>query len=157
MTVTVKREQEFYFEQSEATASFLRIMGLIISAFFSFGAIFGAVITMYASVANRTVEIGTLRALGFSRLRVLGVFLMESVWLGLLGGLVGLMAASFMSFVQVSTTNWNTFSELAFDFALSPGIVAGILIFALTMGILGGFLPAVRAARAKIVDSLREA
>jgi ABC-type antimicrobial peptide transport system permease subunit len=67
------------------------------------------------------------------------------------------MAASFMSFVQVSTTNWNTFSELAFDFALSPGIVAGILIFALTMGILGGFLPAVRAARAKIVDSLREA
>jgi len=157
MTVTVKREQEFYFEQSEATATFLRIMGLIISAFFSLGAIFGAVITMYASVANRIVEIGTLRALGFSRLRVLGVFLLESVWLGLLGGIVGLAASSLMSLVQISTTNWNTFSELAFSFALSPRIILGILIFAVSMGILGGFIPAVSASRRKIVDSLREA
>lgn len=157
MTVTVKREQEFYFEQSEATATFLKIMGLIICAFFSLGAIFGAVITMYASVANRSVEIGTLRALGFSRLRVLGVFLLESIWLGLLGGLVGLVASSLMSLVQISTTNWNTFSELAFSFQLSPGIVLGILIFAVSMGILGGFVPAVSASRSKIVDSLRGA
>ncbi len=157
MTVTVKREQEFYFEQSEATATFLRIMGMIISAFFSLGAIFGAVITMYASVANRIVEIGTLRALGFSRMRVLGVFLMESIWLGILGGIVGLAASSLMSLVQISTTNWNTFSELAFNFELSPQIVLGIMIFAVSMGILGGFIPAVSASRRKIVDSLRNA
>lgn len=157
MTVSVKREQDFYFEQSQATATFLRIMGMIISAFFSLGAIFGAVITMYASVANRTVEIGTLRALGFSRLRVLGVFLMESIWLGVLGGVVGLVASSFMSLVQVSTTNWDTFTELAFSFRLSPQIVLGIMIFAVAMGILGGFVPALSASRRKIVDSLREA
>ena len=157
MTVTVKREQQFYFEQSEATTTFIRVIGLVVSVIFGAGAVIGAMITMYASVANRAVEIGTLRALGFSRLRVLGVFLTESVWLSLIGGGIGLLAASAMSFVQVSTTNWNTFSEIAFDFALSPGIIAGIIVFSLLMGILGGFLPAVRASRAKIVESLRQA
>ncbi|HEX9751752.1 MAG TPA: ABC transporter permease [candidate division Zixibacteria bacterium] len=155
MSVTVQREVDFYRRQSVATSSFIKIMGLVISIVFSIGAMIGAMITMYAAVANRTVEIGTLRALGFSRARVLSVFLTEAMWLSLIGGGVGLVAASFMSFVTISTTNWDTFSELAFGFALSPTIIISSLIFAVVMGIAGGFLPAVRAARAKVVDSLR--
>jgi ABC-type antimicrobial peptide transport system permease subunit len=156
MTVSVKRERQFYQQQSQATATFIRVIGLVISIIFAVGATIGAMITMYAAVANRTVEIGTLRALGFSRLRVLGVFMTESIWLALLGGAVGLIAASFMSFVQVSTTNWDTFAELAFGFTLSPGIIIGTLIFSVLMGLIGGFLPAVRASRFRIVNSLRE-
>ncbi|MBD3297961.1 MAG: FtsX-like permease family protein, partial [candidate division Zixibacteria bacterium] len=157
MTVDVKGERQYYADQSRATATFIRVIGLVISIIFSIGAVIGAMITMYAAVANRTIEIGTLRALGFSRARILSVFLVESIWLALLGGLLGLVAASFMSFVQVSTTNWDTFSELAFSFALSPGIIIGTLIFSVLMGIFGGFLPAVRASNLRIIEALREA
>lgn len=155
MTVDVKREKIYYADQSRTTATFIRVLGIFVSVFFSFGAMIGAMITMYAAVANRSVEIGTLRAIGFSRRRVLVVFLAESIWLSLLGGAVGVLAASFMTVVTVSTTNWDTFSELAFGFALSPGIVIGSFLFAIVMGLLGGFLPSVRAARANIVTSLR--
>jgi ABC-type antimicrobial peptide transport system permease subunit len=156
LTLTVKREKELYAEQSAMTSAFLGMMGGIISLVFSLGAIIGAAITMYGSVANRTVEIGTLRALGFSRLTVLGVFLAESIWIAIFGGIVGLGAASLLSFMTVSTTNWGTFSELSFSFALSPMIVLGAFVFSLVMGIVGGFFPAVRAARLKIVNALRE-
>jgi len=157
MTVDVKREQQFYTEQSQATATFIRVIGLLVSIIFAVGAMIGAMITMYASVSGRTVEIGTVRAIGFSRTRVLGVFLIEAVWLSLLGWLVGIVAASSMSLVSVSTTNWDTFAELAFSFTLSSRILTGSLIFSIVMGLAGGFLPAVRASRAKIVESLREA
>jgi ABC-type antimicrobial peptide transport system permease subunit len=155
MTVTVKNEQEFYAEQSRATATFIRVIGLVVSIVFSIGAMIGAMITMYAAVSNRTIEIGTLRAIGFSRGRVLIVFLSESIWLSLVGGAIGVAAASLMSFVQVSTTNWDTFSELAFGFRLSPAIILGTFIFAIVMGLAGGFLPAVSASRARIIESLR--
>jgi ABC-type antimicrobial peptide transport system permease subunit len=157
MTVDVKGEKEYYAAQSEMMASFITIMGIVISVVFSAGAMIGAMITMYSAVANRTAEIGTLRAIGFARFRILVVFMLESLWIALLGAVLGLSAASLMSFVTVSTTNWGSFSELAFSFALSPGIVIGSLIFAIAMGLIGGFLPAVRASRAKIVDSLRAA
>ncbi|HWO58154.1 MAG TPA: ABC transporter permease [bacterium] len=157
MTVDVHQEKEYYAKQSQATTTFITVVGQVVSFIFGLGAIVGAMITMYAAVANRTIEIGTLRALGFSRGRILFVFLLESIWIALLGGAVGLVAASFMSLVQVSTTNWDTFSELAFSFALSPQIVVSSLIFALVMGLVGGFLPAVRASRAKIIESLRAA
>lgn len=157
MTVDVHGEKDYYAKQSQATSTFIRVVGQVISIIFGMGAIVGAMITMYAAVANRTVEIGTLRAIGFSRSRILFVFLLESLWISLLGGAVGLFAASFMSFVQVSTTNWDTFSELAFNFALSPGIIIGSFIFAIMMGMIGGFLPAVRASRANIIESLRSA
>ena len=114
-------------------------------------------ITMYASVASRTGEIGTLRALGFPRRAVLLAFLVESLLLGLAGGVVGLAGASLMQAVSISTMNFQTFAELAFSFALTPGIVASSLAFALAMGFVGGFLPAARAARMKIVDALRAA
>ena len=124
---------------------------------FSIGAIIGAMITMYASVASRTGEIGTLRALGFSRGVILAAFLTEALLLGLVGGAVGLAAASFMQAISISTTNFQTFAEIAFSFTLTPSIVVASLAFALAMGFVGGFLPAVRAARMKIVDALRAA
>jgi putative ABC transport system permease protein len=108
-------------------------------------------------VASRTGEIGTLRALGFSRGAILVAFLTEALLLGFLGGVVGLAAASFMQALSISTTNFQTFAEIAFSFRLTPRIVASSLLFALAMGFVGGFLPAARAARMKIVDALRAA
>ena len=157
LTVDVDREREYYARQSRAGATFIRVIGLAVTILFSLGAVLGAMITMYAAVSSRTVEIGTLRALGFPRRSVLRVFLIESLALGLLGGALGLAAASFLSLISVSTTNWDTFSELAFRFSLSPSIVIGSFVFGAAMGVLGGFLPAWRAARMGIVNSLKKA
>lgn len=157
LTLEAKRERAFYAEQSATLSRFISYLGTGISAIFSIGAIIGAMITMYASVASRTAEIGTLRALGFSRGAILSAFLCESLLLGLIGGSIGLLAASFMQALTISTVNFQTFAELAFSFTLTPGIVAYSLAFALAMGFVGGFLPAARAARMKIVDALRAA
>ena len=157
LQLEVKSEQQFYADQSEALGKFISYLGTTISIIFSIGAIIGAMITMYASVASRTAEIGTLRALGFSRASILTAFLLEALLLGLVGGAAGILAASFMQFVPISTTNFQTFSEIAFSFTLTPGIVLSSLAFALFMGFVGGFLPAARAARLSIVDALRAA
>ncbi len=151
----VKREREYYREQSKLMSDFIKILGLVVTVIFSIGAMIGAMITMYAAVANRTVEIGTLRALGFRRRSVLGAFLVESLLLAILGGLVGIGLASLMSFVKISTVNFGTFTELAFGFALSPRIAVNSLLFSLMMGMIGGFLPAVRASRLNILSALR--
>jgi len=157
LTLEAKRERRFYAEQSEALSRFISYLGTGISVIFSIGAVIGAAITMYASVASRTSEIGTLRALGFSRTAILAAFLGEALLLGLLGGIAGLIGASLMQAMSISTTNFQTFAEIAFSFTLTPGIVVASLIFALAMGFIGGFLPAARAARMKIVDALRAA
>ena len=157
LTVEVKRESVFYAEQSEVLANFIRILGLTLSIIFSTGAVIGAMITMYAAVANRTAEIGTLRAIGFRSRSILMAFLLESLFMGLLGGMLGLALASTMQWVSFSTMNFQTFSELAFSFVLTPRIALWSLSFAVLMGLLGGFLPAVRAARLKVVDALRAA
>ena len=157
LTLEAKRETDFYADQSEALSKFINYLGTTISVIFSIGAIIGAMITMYASVASRTAEIGTLRALGFSRGAILVAFLVESLLLGLLGGVIGLAGAAFMQAMSISTTNFQTFAEVAFRFVLTPGIVVAALLFALLMGFVGGFLPAARAARLKIVDALRAA
>jgi len=155
LTVEVKRERQFYEDQSRALSNFISYLGITLSAIFSLGAMIGAAITMYASVATRTGEIGTLRALGFARRSILAAFLLESLLLALAGGAAGLLAATFLQAFTISTTNFQSFSELAFSFALTPKIVAGSLAFALAMGLAGGFLPAVRASRMRIVDALR--
>ncbi|MEI8134344.1 MAG: ABC transporter permease [bacterium] len=151
----VLHEKDFYAAESEELAAFIRILGMVITIIFSFGAMIGAMITMYAAVANRTVEIGTLRALGFRRRSVLGAFLFESLFLALIGGGIALCAAFFLTFLSVSTTNFTTWSEISFNFALSPGIVMATLIFSIIMGFVGGFLPSFRASRLDIITALR--
>lgn len=157
LTLEAKREQVFYSDQTRALSTFINILGLTLSVIFSIGAVIGATVTMYASVANRVTEIGTLRALGFQRRSILAAFLAESLLLGLVGGVAGLAFASSMQLVSFSTTNFQSFSELAFRFRLTPLIVAEALLFSLAMGFVGGFLPAVRAARLGIVEALRAA
>ena len=157
LTLDVKREQVFYEEQSQTLSNFIRYLGVTLSVIFSIGAMVGAMITMYTSVANRTGEIGTLRALGFRRRSILLAFLFESVLLSLIGCVIGLLLASAMQLAHVSTLNWDSFSEISFRFTLTPGIVLRSVLFALVMGVVGGVLPAMRAARLKIVDALRAA
>lgn len=157
LTLDVKAEREFFEDQSKALSNFISYLGLTLSVIFSVGAMIGAMITMYAAVANRTGEIGTLRALGFRRTSILATFLLEAVLLGVIGGIAGLMLASLMQFIHISTLNWQSFSELAFSFTLTPRIVVTSMLFAVLMGVIGGFLPAVRAARLSIVDALRAA
>jgi ABC-type antimicrobial peptide transport system permease subunit len=157
LTIDAKREQIFYEDQSRALSTFISILGNVLTVIFSIGAIIGAAITMYSSVAMRTAEIGTLRALGFRRPSILAAFLGESLLLGLVGGLAGLFFATFLQAITISTLNFQSFSQLAFSFTLTPKIVVQTLVFSMFMGFIGGFLPAMRAARMKIVDSLRAA
>ena len=154
LTLDALRETKYYEKQSEMMAKFLRILGISLTLIFSIGAIIGAMITMYAAVANRTNEIGTMRALGFQRVSILTSFLMESLFLAFIGGCIGLFFASFLQLFTVSTMNWQTFSELAFSFSLTLEIISIALLFALVMGFIGGVLPAFRAARMNIVDAL---
>lgn len=155
LTLEAKREITYYEDQSKMMAKFLRILGLSVTIIFSLGAIIGAMVTMYSAVANRTNEIGTLRALGFQRKSILVAFLMESLILGFLGGCTGLFFASFMQLLTISTMNFQTFSELAFTFSLTFGIIYKSMTFSLVMGFLGGVLPAIRSSRMNIVDALR--
>ena len=157
LTLEAKRETKYYAEQSEIMAKFLRILGISLTIIFSLGAIIGAMITMYSAVANRTTEIGTLRALGFQRRSILTAFLVESLLLGFLGGLAGLFFASFLQFFTVSTMNFQSFAELAFSFTLTYEIFYKGMVFSLVMGFVGGLLPALRASRMIIVDALRAA
>ena len=155
LTLEAKRETQYYADQSEMMAKFLRILGISLTLIFSIGAVIGAMITMYASVSNRTSEIGTLRALGFQRRNILYSFIAEAVLLGLTGGSIGLFFASFLQLFTISTLNFQTFSELAFSFTLTFEIFWKSLSFSLIMGLVGGVLPAFRAARMNIVEALR--
>ena len=157
LVLDVKREPAFYEEQSRQLSQFITILGIVLSLIFSIGATIGAAITMYAAVANRTAEIGTLRALGFRRASILAAFLVESMALALVGGAAGLLLASGLQAFTITTMNWQSFSQLAFGFDLTPRIVLSAIAFALGMGLLGGFLPSLRAARLEIVDALRAA
>ena len=155
LTLEARRETRYYLDQSEMLAKFLRILGFSLTVIFSIGAVIGAMITMFSAVANRTGEIGTLRAIGFRRRNILAAFLVESLLLGFLGGCTGLFFASFMQFMTISTVNFQTFAELAFAFTLNGRIIAESMAFALIMGFTGGALPALRASRMNIVDALR--
>jgi len=157
LSLEAKRESAYYAEQSEMMARFLRILGYSLTVIFSVGAVMGAMITMYSAVASRTGEIGTLRALGFRRRGILAAFLLESVFLGLLGGVAGLAPAAFLQLLTVSTMNFQSFSDLTFRFTLTPAIALTAVVFALLMGLAGGLFAAVRASRMRITEALREA
>ena len=155
--VQVRRESEYYESQSRALTSLVETIGYGIAVLMGIGAVFGAVLTMYAAVVTRTREIATLRALGFGALPVLLSVLGESLVLALVGGALG-GALAYIGFngYQTSTMNWQSFSQVAFAFAVTPALLIQGLSYALVMGLLGGFFPAVRAARLPISKALRE-
>jgi len=148
-------EIDFYRKQSENTATFLGVLGGLIAVFCSLGAMIGASITMYGAVANRKREIGVLRALGFSRLTIMTSFLFESVLLASLGGLLGVLAALGLQLIEFSVLNFSTFSEIVFQFHATPEILVNAFVSGGVMGILGGFLPAVRAARTSPIEAMK--
>ena len=153
----VRRENEYYAGQSRALTSLIQIVGYGIAALMGIGAIFGAILTMYTAVATRAREIATLRALGFNTSSVLVSVLGESVALGLIGGIIGGLAAYFaFNGYQTSTMNFQTFSQVAFAFRVTPQLLTTGIIYALIMGLVGGLFPAIRAARLPIPSALRE-
>jgi putative ABC transport system permease protein len=155
LPVQVRREVEFYEAQSRRLADFIRLLGLVLTAIFGLGAVLGAMITMYAQVGTRINEIGTLRALGFQRRHILLAFLLEAGLLGGLGWLLGMIPAAFLNFFTLSTINWASFAEITFRFTLTPGILLKSLAFGVGMGLVGGLLPAFKAARLPLIEALR--
>jgi putative ABC transport system permease protein len=157
LNVSVHPEMEYYMAQSVTLTRLIRSVGFAIAVLMGIGAVFGAILTMYTAVSTRTREIATLRALGFNTASVLVSVLAESFGLAALGGaLGGLLAYVGFNGYQTSTMNWQTFSQVAFAFAVTPGLLAQGLGYALVMGLIGGLLPAVRASRLPISSALRE-
>lgn len=150
-----KRETDFLEAQSQGLSLFITIMGMVIAVFFSIGAIIGATITMHAAVAHRTREIGTLRAIGFSRAAILTGFLAEAVVMTVMGGALGIAMSFALTSIEVSMVNSATWSELVFRFAATPSAMITAFVFATVMGLMGGFLPAVRASRIPPLAALR--
>ncbi len=155
LNMQVLKEAEYYEKQSEGTSLFITIMGTMIALFFSIGAMLGATITMHAAVANRQREIGTLRALGFSKGSIMLSFLLESIILSVIGGGIGALASLAMGLVSFSMVNFASWSEIVFRFEPNGGIIIGSMVFATVMGIVGGFLPAIRAARTNPIEAMR--
>ncbi len=155
LPVQVRREVEFYEAQSRRLADFIRLLGLVLTAIFGLGAVLGAMITMYAQVGTRINEIGTMRALGFQRRHILLAFLLEAGLLGGLGWLIGMIPAALLNFLTLSTINWASFAEITFRFTLTPGILLKSLGFGVGMGLVGGLLPAFKAARLPLIEALR--
>ena len=155
--VDVKRESDYYREQSRTLIGLVQGIGWGVAGLMGLGAIIGAVLTMYSAVVARTREIATLRALGFGSFPVLLSILGESMVLALVGGVLG-GALAYIGFngFQTSTMNWQTFSQVAFGFAVTPNLLMQGLTYALIMGLLGGVFPAIRAARLPISKALRE-
>jgi len=149
------RESEYYEKQSEGTSVFITALGSVIAFFFSLGAMIGAMITMYGSVAHRAREVGTLRALGFSRFAIVIAFLFESTVLALMGACIGALASLAMSAASFSTMNMATWQEVSFSFDPTLSILTTAVVAGGVMGMLGGFFPAVRAARLSPLQALR--
>jgi putative ABC transport system permease protein len=157
LNVSVRRETEYYAGQSQTLTRLIQTIGFAIAALMGIGAVFGAILTMYTAVATRSREIATLRALGFNTTSVLVSILAESLVLGAIGGALGGIAA-YLAFngYQTSTMNFQTFSQVAFAFRVTPQLLAMGLAYALAMGLIGGLFPAIRAARLPIPTALRE-
>ena len=157
LTVAAMRAQDYYGSQTEVLQRIIRTIGGIIAILMGIGAVFGAVITMYTAVASRTREIATLRALGFGGIPVVFSVLAEAILLGIFGGILG-AAIAWVAFdgYETATMNFQSFSQIAFAFKVTPQLMATALVISLVMGIAGGLLPAIRAARLPIVTALRE-
>ena len=150
------KEQDYYASMTSSGLP-LQILGTFVASIMAIGSGFGAMNTMYAAVARRSREIGTLRSLGFTRKSILASFMFESISLSLLGGLLGCLLSLPMNWVTTGIGNFSTFSEIAFNFRVGPRAIAIGLTFAIAIGALGGFLPARAAARRDLLTTLREA
>ncbi len=148
-------ERAFYEDQQGTASGALKGLAVFISFIMAVGAGFAGMNTMYAAVARRTKEIGTLRVLGFSRFSILTAFLLESVVIALIGAAIGILLALPLNFVSTGTSNWVTFSEIAFNFRVTADLMIFALIFGGIIGLVGSLLPSIRASRFKIVDALR--
>jgi putative ABC transport system permease protein len=157
MQLQAVAEPKYYSDQAGPLATILKGLAAFVAFVMGVGAVFGAMNTMYAIVASRTREIGTLRALGFSRLSILSSFVMESVVLATLAGAIGILLAWPMNGFSTGTAQTQSFSEVAFSFRLTPQILITGMVFAALMGLIGGLLPALRAARMPITRALRDA
>jgi putative ABC transport system permease protein len=157
VNVQVRREEEYYAQQSRALTSLIQTVGYGIAVLMGIGAVFGAILTMYTAVSTRSREIATLRALGFNTTSVVVSVLAESLALAAIGGLIGGVLA-YLAFngYQTSTMNFSTFSQVAFAFQVTPQLLGMGLFYALAMGLVGGLFPALRAARLPIPSALRE-
>jgi putative ABC transport system permease protein len=142
----VHRESEFYAQQSQLLGRILSFLAVMITGIMAVGAVFGAINTMYAAIASRAPEIGVLLTLSF---------LAESAFIALIGGFLGGLFALPLNGIVTSTTNWSSFSEIAFSFRVTPLLLLLGVIFAVAMGVVGGFFPALRAARLQVVQALR--
>jgi putative ABC transport system permease protein len=149
------KDSEYYDKQSSGLSIFITSLGTVIAIFFGMGAIIGAMITMYATVANRQREIGTLRALGFSKFSIITSFLLESTLLALAGGVLGALASLALSIVKISMLNFTAWSEIVIAFEPDAKSIGSALIVACVMGLAGGFFPAVRAARMNPIQAMR--
>jgi putative ABC transport system permease protein len=157
LNVTAIPEQEYYAQQSRLLQTVIRTIGWSIAILMGLGAVFGALNTMYSAVAARTREIATLRALGFGASPVIVSVLVESLLLSLVGGVGGgLLAWAAFDGYQTATMNWQSFSQVAFAFAVTPALLISGLLYATAIGLVGGFFPALRAARLPVVSALRQ-
>jgi len=155
LTVEVEREIDYYERQSYAVTTMIRVLGFLVTLIMGIGAVFGALNTMYSAVAARIQEIATIRSLGFSGGAVILSFLCESLFISLIGGIIGCIAILPINGITTSTINWQTFSNLAFAFKITPDLLMLGMAFALFMGLLGGLFPAIRAARLPVAEALR--
>ena len=155
MTVDVHRESAFYAQQSQLLSTILSFLAVMITGIMAVGAVFGAINTMYAAIASRAPEIGVLLTLGFRPASILVSFLAESAFIAVIGGVLGCLFALPLNGIVTSTTNWSSFSEIAFSFRVTPLLLLAGVIFAVAMGVVGGFFPALRAARLQVVQALR--
>jgi putative ABC transport system permease protein len=149
-------DEPSYFADQMSSSLAIKIVGYFIAGFLTIGAMFAAANTMYAAVASRAREIGTLRAIGFRRRSILFSFLLESLLLCLAGGILGCLATLPFNGLSTGTANWATFSEITFSFRFGPEVLIQGIMLAVTMGLLGGLFPAIRAVRMNIVSALRE-
>jgi ABC-type antimicrobial peptide transport system permease subunit len=156
LAVGAQREFAFYTNQSALLSNLLGFFAVFVAGVMAIGAVFGAINTMYAAVSSRAPEIGVLLTLGFKPRSVLGSFMLEALIIALIGGALGGLMALPVNGLVTSTTNWSSFSEVAFAFRVTPTLLVAGLIFAAVMGTVGGFFPALRAARMQVAQALRE-
>ena len=155
MTVDVRRESDFYAQQSQLLSNILNFLAVMITGIMAIGAVFGAINTMYAAISSRAPEIGVLLTLGFKPWTVLVSFLAESAFIAVIGGILGCLFALPLNGIVTSTTNWSSFSEIAFAFRITPLLLLEGILFAVIMGVVGGFFPARKASKMPVVQALR--